>query len=409
MRSLSSRLSRLLIVGATLGSVTVDAQSLARYYMHYSIPGMPPFGSPVAPGFPPEVRVIGGGLDPAPISTSTGTYFPVTRVMAVAGFEEIPSVRMWTTSSPVAWFGSETGYGPCSFRFGRIPWSVSVGSQLSFDQVFYRASPTTGCDFEVPNGVPGDWQVTDRATLGAPVRRKAMDGAEYDASPMVVVREGVPWTTYYAGYRLGFVASESNWDTANLAKAPRLAGWTEFPTPSRNFELARLPRPWIEGEVVEYVNEIDFPRSPGGHYMYATLATEQDAMDGNPNWIRTGLTFKSGGYVAACRIVVNQGVREASHIYSADSNECKVLRGLPGFADGGIAFRAGTLMPTQASTTPNSVVCPQSTIPLHRAYNDGGPSKAYPPNHRYSTRRELLTRLSLIGWKDEGAVMCVPE
>ena len=360
-------------------------------------------------GFPPEVRVVGGASDPGPISTPGGSYFSVSRVMSVAGFEEIPAVRMWTTSSPLVWFGSEVGHGPCSFRFSRIPWSISVGSQLTFDQVFYRANSTTGCDFDVPNGMPADWQVTDRVSIAAPVRRKAVDGSEYDASPMVVQRESLPWMTYYAGYRLGFVAGESNWDSSNLPRAPRLAGWPTFPSSTRNFELARLPRPWIEGEVVEYVNENDFPRSPGGHYFYATQLAEQAALDGNPNWIRTGLTFKSGGYVAACLLVVNPGTPESSRFFSANAQECAALRSIAGIGYGGVAFRAGTLVPTPTSLSSTGVGCPFATVPLYRAYNASSPSSSYPPNHRYSTRRELLTRLAAIGWNDEGPVMCVPD
>ena len=120
--------------------------------------------------------------------------------------------------------------GPCDFNYVKLPWSFTVGFQIDITRNYYvRVTPADVLLGKNPacgdreNEKPPDWQAKDRINLLAPIRRKASDGSEYEASPMVIVREGVPWMTYYAGYRLGFVASESNWSDSNLGKIAALA------------------------------------------------------------------------------------------------------------------------------------------------------------------------------------------
>jgi hypothetical protein len=60
-----------------------SSRNLASYYVAYRIPGDPYSPTPILPGLPPEVRVIGGGIDPPPIKTNAGTFYGVDRLLSV--------------------------------------------------------------------------------------------------------------------------------------------------------------------------------------------------------------------------------------------------------------------------------------------------------------------------------------
>lgn len=379
-----------------------DVTSLRQYYRYYQIPSAAPSQDFVVTGFPPEVRVTGGGTDPSPVVNEFGTFRPVDRLFRVAPFFEGASEVRFPSGFSLA-FG-EAVSGSCEDKYVKLPWSFAVGFQFDVLRAYYvRVTPADVLLGRDPpcgdheNGIGPAWQVTDRITLRAPIRRKAIDGSEYEASPMMIEREGVPWMTYYAGYRLGFVAGESNWDNNNLSKTPALATWPTLPNPCENFELVRLPRPFVEGEVVEYVNEIDFPNAPGGQYFYATSQADQAALDAVPNWWRTGHSFKSGGYVPVCRLYGSVVPGPNTHFYSADESECTSLRANSALHYEGQPFRASKLIPSTGG-------CPTMTIPLYRWFNNPS-GKGYDPNHRYATNRDLLLKLIPRGWVYEGAVM----
>lgn len=355
-------------------------------------------------GFPPDVRVIGGAANPPALQTDVGPVEWVDRLIMTQTFTENGGPRQFSIDGPLRWFGGDRRAddltGPCSTGdFIAFPWTLASGQTLTGTLGFRKGQ--NGC--ETFGSPPAYWTVADKLTFGEPVRRTAIDGSEYEAAPMVMQREGVPWITYYAGYRLGFVARESNWSDTNLSKAPRLADWPELPSAARNFELVRLPRPWVEGEIVEYVNQNDFPNTPGGHFFYAANAAEQTLLDGTANWWRTGQSFKSGGYVPVCRVFGSVAPGVSTHFYSADAKECAALLSDSRFKNEGVAFRASKLLPQSSGGG-----CPQASIPLYRGFNNPTSAKGE-PNHRYSTKRELISALSQSGWTDEGPVMCVPQ
>ncbi len=387
-----------LIVSAASPSVNAaDVTSLRPFYRYYQVPGTSSDRDFLVAGFPPDVRVIGGGIDPPPVTNSFGTFFSVDRRMLIVSAEFESSFRRRDVTLII--YGAAAG--PCDFNGTRLPQSFTVGLHLSTVKTYYRRSPADDCLQDQFGGEPPGWQLTEQVTLQAPVRRKAFDGSEYEASPMVVAIEGVPWMTYYAGYRFGFVAGESNWNNGNLSKTPALATWPTLPNSRDNFELVKLLRPFVEGEVVEYVNEKDFPNSPGGQYFYATSQADQAALDAVPNWWRTSQSFKSGGYVPVCRLYGSAVPGPNTHFYSADDAECKSLRSNSALHYEGQPFRASRLIAATGA-------CPIATIALYRGFNNPS-GKGYDPNHRYVTNRDLLTKLKPLGWVDEGAVMCVPE
>ena len=249
--------------------------------------------------------------------------------------------------------------------------------------------------------------VRDEVTFTEPKRRTALDGSQYDASAMVMVRNGVPWMTYHWGYRLGLVAGKSDWNAANPLNPPELLNWPAVPSSKDEFELTALPPPWVEDDVVEYVNKQDFPKQPGGQFFYAVLASDKTLLDSVPNWQRTGKAFKSGGYVSVCRFYGGKNGGPNTHFYSADDKECAALKAVPALSYEGQTFAVN--MPMPGSNADGTKPCPIDSKPLYRLYNNASAlGKDYVSNHRYVTGRIDVAAAVAQGWVDEGQVMCVP-
>lgn len=374
--------------------------SLMPYYTYHPIPGSFDAVEPPMVGFPPAVRVIGGGIDPAPIVTSAGSFASIQRMLTARHETSLgASFRQYLL---------ESRDGVCqSARFSGSTASIPRVSGEQYTVTVAADPPERGvCPTDFFGGLPSRWMTTDRATFLAPIRRTAIDGSEYDASPMVLERGGMPWMTYYAGYRLGFVAGESNWVASNASRLPELAGWPSFPSARDNFELVKLPPPFVEGEVVEYFTNADFPGMALGRYGYAANSEEQKVFDASAAWIRTGQSFKSGGYVSVCSVATAAALDTSTRFYSANANECAVFAASPAFPVIGTPIRASRPIPT---TTPGAAVnCPTATVPLYRLFNNGfGTGKGY--GHRYLTSNAVRQEMIPVGWIDEGVAMCVPQ
>ena len=235
----------------------------------------------------PLVRVVGGGFEPPLLA---GQGYSLYALLSLG--KNVTNTQLITP-----------GYGDyvCAGNLN-IPTSPATESQLTIgNNVWYFGGDrANSCDTNGPITSPKRF-TTDQLNFNAPVRRASIDGSQYDASPMKLVRNGLPWSTYYFGYHLGMVANESNWSDANSSQAGDLVGFFRFPSSLNNFELTSLPPPWVEDDVVEYVNKTDFPKQPGGQFFYAVLAADKNLLDSVPNWSRTGKAFKSGGYVSVCR------------------------------------------------------------------------------------------------------------
>jgi len=249
---------------------------------------------------------------------------------------------------------------------------------------------------------------TDELTFSPPKRRNALDGGEYDASELVHVRNGVPWYTYSFGYHLGLTAIESNWDEANRERAGDLATTFRVPSPRNNFELSSLPPPWVEDDVVEYVNRVQFPAQPDGQYFYTAITADKAILDAYPAlWQRTGRSFKSGGYVGTCRFYGGKNGGPNTHFYTADAKECDALKKIDFLDYEGSSFTAN--MPLPGAAVEGIKRCPIDSKPLFRLYNDAARSNGrFVSNHRYTTDRADVAAFVAKGWVDEGQVMCVP-
>jgi hypothetical protein len=394
---------------AVVGAAATE--SLSDYYIHYQPK------AEAASSFPwsrstvnvPEIRVIGGG------ETLLGPYIGVDRQLRMGSQGGSSASYNTLLFGPVR--------GPCKLEPTVIPNPTTELSTINEINAWRDrdGAPGTNCGPSFMGPPPIRWTLSDRITFSSTKRRNAIDGSEYDASAMTILRSGLPWITYHWGYRLGLVASESNWSDANLSKVPELSGWTSFPNSRDNFELVALPPPWVEGEVVEYVNFDDFQGSPGGHYFYAASDAEKKALDVGTagNWQRTGRSFKSGGYVAVCRFYGSVSPGPNTHFFTASEIECNALKALQvlpqpvdrqQFNFEGKTFKAS--LPQPKSFPDDTPRCPVKSIPVYRAYNAAfGPSgkKSYDSNHRLSTDRRDIAAMVPLGWVDEGVVMCVPE
>ena len=366
----------------------------------------------------PYVRITGGGIEPQFRVTANGPT---------------PAVGPYTANDlPLGTFLHSDGLGSLELYFTGYREAVCgsehhilspflVGKKTVRDPNYwygdfsygtddYYSVWSKGCNTPPFAGLPG-WPrrlTRDETTINAPVRRTAIDGGQYDASPLVLTRNGLPWYTYFFGYHLGLVGVESNWSDANLAAAGDLVGFFRLPSAANNFNLASLPPPWVEDEVVEYVNRVNFPAQPDGQYFYAVRAVDKTALDAMPVWERTGKSFKSGGYVSVCRFYGGKNGGPNTHFYSADDKECDALKKITFLDYEGQTFAVN--MPLPGPTVNGDKPCPIDSKPLYRLYNNASASNgSFVSNHRYTTSRSDVAAFAARGWRDEGHVMCVPQ
>jgi hypothetical protein len=253
-------------------------------------------------------------------------------------------------------------------------------------------------DFLPPGG-------TMTATVEAPIQMQTLDGGVIEAVPIRVgLVDGPAFTgnaVFYFGYRLG------------LIRKVNVEGGDAY-------RLATLPSPAVEGEVVEYINTADFPNDPGGHYFYTADPAEQAWVDagGAGRFVRTGGSFKTGGYVPVCRFYGSVSPGPNSHFFTADAGECASLKSLQQtpvpqdvqqWNDEGKGFY--TVLPISGDD--GSQGCMAGTVPVYRAYNNAytldGRKNRWDSNHRFSTDRSAIEALFGLGWRDEGIAFCAPQ
>lgn len=160
--------------------------------------------------------------------------------------------------------------------------------------------------------------------------------------------------------------------------------------------------------VVEYYNP-DLE-----HYFITAGAGEQSFIDsgGVGRWLRTGVSFKSGGSAQVCRFYGN-GTKDPatgnqygpnSHFYTADPGECDALK-----KQFSASAKSWSFESLDFRTTPSSGgTCPAALVPIYRAYNNGF-VKGEDSNHRITADQAAYQQLLTLGWNGEGVVMCAPK
>ena len=155
---------------------------------------------------------------------------------------------------------------------------------------------------------------------------------------------------------------------------------------------------------------VEFYNATLDHYFITADANEATLVDNGgagPGWVRTGLSFKPGGFAPVCRFYGSVSPGPNSHFYTSTAEECNALKALqavipassPRWNYEGTAF---------ATHLPANGTCPLFSIPVYRAYNNGF-ALGKESNHRFSTDPQAIQEVVARGWKFEGTVMCVLE
>jgi hypothetical protein len=167
------------------------------------------------------------------------------------------------------------------------------------------------------------------------------------------------------------------------------------------------------GTVVEYYNvALD-------DYFISPDANEQAVVDSGAAgfWMRTGLTFRSGGAAPVYRFFGNQAINPAtgqsfgphSHFYTMWTGEQSFLQTFnPPLFNMEAPIAANGFTPSFYMTLPNpDGSCPlpltagaPSLLPVYRATHAG--------SHRLTTSKGALNEVLLRGWTNEGVAMCAP-
>ncbi len=376
-----------LIVSDAVGQTLLDP-----YYPRVTVRRPPAMESVIA-----YRKYLAQGLSPAVAAQRSGAV--ATTALPIWG-----GVTLLFLSSE----GDGTNGGQCSF----IDSPATLWSGLVAPRPTVWVQGLICGDQGLPPPTGARFTFADTFEFKAPVRRQTWDGGVFDASPMVQKRNGEAWLTMFWAYRLGLVESQIDWDAARLTTLGAFAGWPRYAGKDEEFVLTALPAPYIEDEVVEYVNRLDFPAQPGGQFFYAVRSFDKTTLDALPRWSRTGKSFLSGGYVSACRFYGGNNGGPNTHFYSADNQECDALRIVPTLSYEGQTFAVNLPLPpkTVAQQAPGALRdCPTASQPLFRVYNNAANSAGrYVSNHRYLTDRADVLAAVAQGWVDEGHVMCVP-
>lgn len=157
--------------------------------------------------------------------------------------------------------------------------------------------------------------------------------------------------------------------------------------------------PPADADVVEFV----YP--PANHYFLTASPEEAAALAATGLWVRTGFHFHAWSVAAAapgtasvCRFTGTPNIGPNSHFFTADANECAIVRTNPYWVDEGIAFR--TLVPSNGS-------CAAGTIPVIRFFHADGDVTSV--RHRYVVDPAEAANMRAAGWLEEGAVFCAPS
>lgn len=353
----------------------------------------------------------------ASVSRNSSPEF-VERIDTIFNFES----KLCGEGLRCAWIYGERAE-PCKTQATVLPPRVLSGIVIE-ERYQWRWGGNEGCGPEFFIGPsPVRISLDERISIDAPTRRLTRRGEEYEAVAMRHERVGVHWITYFYGYQLGPSESRGSWNAAYLQSRPILLEWPTYgyPESSKDFRIVRLPPPIVEGTVTEYVNTADYPTHPGGIYFYATTDEDRRILDAQlpGKFVRTGRSFKHGGYVSVCRFYGSTSPGPNTHFYTASFDECELIKSLelkPRPLDRqqlnyeGKVFYAN--LPIPPATAGAQATCPAASVPLYRAYNAAfGPQgkRNYDSNHRFSTDRADIDEVVQKGWADEGLVMCVPQ
>ncbi len=157
---------------------------------------------------------------------------------------------------------------------------------------------------------------------------------------------------------------------------------------------------WAQAvKVVEYYNK------PLDAYFITGRLNEQTALDAQPSFERTGMSFQAVAAAGApssvtrvCRFYINTATPFANtHFYGREGIDCESIRSLnlTGFAWEDYDF---------ALQQPVNGSCPAGTTTIYRSFRPAGGGKT--ANHRYSASPDSYIAMSNSGYKGEQDAFC---
>jgi hypothetical protein len=123
-----------------------------------------------------------------------------------------------------------------------------------------------------------------------------------------------------------------------------------------------------------------------------------------PGWSRTGDAFNAGGSSPVCRFYGSLSPGPNSHFYTVSAGECAQLKQLQATTPA-TEKRWNFESLDFVTTTPVGGVCPNGTVPVYRAYNNGF-ARGVDSNHRITANPAGIQQVVDRGWISEGVVMC---
>lgn len=154
---------------------------------------------------------------------------------------------------------------------------------------------------------------------------------------------------------------------------------------------------------------VEFYNTDLGHYF---IAAGQGEIDGilagaaGPGWELTGQSFKvwltmppDASLVPlnpVCRFYGRPAGGPNSHFFTAQQDECNIVKNSGGWFYEGIGF--------YARPVDSAGKCPAGWLSVNRAYNNGFAQND--SNHRFTTSDSTVREMGQDGWAVEGTVMC---
>ena len=155
---------------------------------------------------------------------------------------------------------------------------------------------------------------------------------------------------------------------------------------------------------------VEYYHAAFDHYFVTAIQDEITKLDNGTfvGWARTGKQFKiyvgaGTGLSGVCRFFSTTFDPKSSHFYTADTNECTVVKANKDWLFEAVVFYVPVPTPTGS--------CPIGTMPVFRLYNDG---QGAAPNHRFTVdtavRDDMIVNKK---WIPEGfgigVTMCSPQ
>lgn len=161
----------------------------------------------------------------------------------------------------------------------------------------------------------------------------------------------------------------------------------------------------VTGSWAQTVTVVEYYNKPLDAYFITGRAGEQQQLDAQPDFQRTGMSFQAVAATGApanatrvCRFYISSvSPFTSSHFYGREGTDCEYIRAqsLPGFTWEDYDF---------ALEQPVSGVCPATAVTIYRSYRPSANGKT--ANHRYSASAASYVAATNAGYSGEQAAFC---